>query len=96
MDAEQKIDGFGREEFQGWINHPFTKFIKTFLQDKSAYYQQIAMEHFLAGTEPKDFQALRGQIIELDEIRNVSWDSISAFYEQTQKTEDNEQDTENL
>lgn len=88
-----KIKGLSAQEFSGWKGHPFTKFFLEYLREKQEFYKEAALEEWIA--QGNIHEALRGQIIELESMRNITWEEIAMFYEEQTQPEEDELKEEN-
>lgn len=75
-----------KEQFGLWKHEPATKWFFDYLINKRAYLRSAALEIWLADPS-KLSETVRGQIIELDEIADLPWDAIEAFYQEREYNE---------
>lgn len=73
-----------KEQFGLWKHEPVTRWFLDYLINKRAFLKSAALENWLAGS--KSFgdinQTVRGQIIELEEICDLPFEAIEAFYKE--------------
>ena len=74
-----------KEQYGLWKHEPVTKWFFDYLIAKQAFLKTTAQEMWLDGQEPS--QAVRGQIIEIQEIIDLPFEAITAFYEEKDGTE---------
>ena len=74
-----------REQYGLWKHEPVTSIFLKYLADKQAFLKKTAQEMWLDGQEPS--QAIRGQIIELQELIDLPFEAITALYEEENGTE---------
>lgn len=70
-----------REQYGLWKHEPVTKWFLEFLRDKQAFLKSAALDQWLQSSEWPE--TVRGQIIELQEIAELPFDAIEAFYQET-------------
>jgi hypothetical protein len=75
-----------KEQFGLWKHEPVTKWFLEFLNAKKEFLKSAALDEWLAGKAWPE--AIRGQIIELEEIANVDRSAILAFYGIEEKEDD--------
>lgn len=73
-----------KEQFGLWKHEPVTRWFFDYLLNKHAFLRSTALEQWVAGSQSfADInQAVRGQIIELEEICNLPWEAIEEFYKE--------------
>ena len=70
-----------KEQFNLWKHEPVTKYFFDYLVNKRAFLKSAALDMWLS--DPKNLsETLRGQIIELEEVTELPWDAIEAFYQE--------------
>lgn len=69
-----------KEQYGLWKHEPVTKWFFDYLVAKQNFLKKTAQEMWLDGTEPS--QAVRGQIIELQEMIDLPFEAIEAFYQE--------------
>jgi len=74
-----------KEQYGLWKHEPVTSVFLKYLADKQAFLKKTAQEMWLDGQEPS--QAIRGQIIELQELIDLPFEAITALYEEENGTE---------
>ena len=73
-----------KEQFGLWKHEPVTKWFFDYLINKRAFLRSAALEMWLA--DPKSLaETVRGQIIELEEICELSFEAIEAFYQEREE-----------
>ena len=78
--------GIGESDFASWKHHPVSKVFLKFLADKRSFLERTALGEWIAGNLSLQMdQTIRGQIIELFEIENASFEQMKAFYEEQQE-----------
>lgn len=65
-----------KEQFGLWKHEPITRVVFEYLQKKQEFLKASALEAWLSGNPWPE--AVRGQIIELEEILNISVEAIEA------------------
>ena len=75
-----------KEQFGLWKHEPVTQWFFDYLINKQAFLKSAALEMWLS--DPKSLsETVRGQIIELEEMIELPYDAIEAFYQE--RKEDN-------
>lgn len=74
-----------REQFGLWKHEPVTKWFFEFLRNKQAFLKSAALDQWLSSSEWPE--TVRGQIIELQEIAELPYEAIEAFYEEMNGSE---------
>lgn len=74
------VQGITQADFDSWKHHPVSKVILRFYRDKKDIMEQAAIQQWIAGVMTLGDQALRGQIIELDELSNMPFEALIEFY----------------
>lgn len=74
-----------REQFALWKHEPATKWFFEFLQEKQKFLMDAAVQQWIGGNAWPE--AVRGQIIELDEIAQIQHEAIVSFYKEQDGTE---------
>jgi len=69
-----------KEQYGLWKHEPVTSVFLKYLADKQAFLKKTAQEMWLDGQEPS--QAIRGQIIELQELIDLPFEAIASFYQE--------------
>jgi hypothetical protein len=69
-----------KEQYGLWKHEPVTRWFFDYLIAKQAFLKTTAQEMWLNGTEPS--QAIRGQIIELQEMIDLPFEAIEIFYQE--------------
>ena len=69
-----------KEQYGLWKHEPVTAVVLKYLRDKQEFLKKTAQDMWLDGTVPPE--ALRGQIIELQEMIDLPWEAIEAFYQE--------------
>lgn len=76
-----------KEQYGLWKHEPVTQWFLNYLINKQAFLKSAALEQWVAGSQ--DFaninQTVRGQIIELEEIIELPFEAIEAFYNERQE-----------
>lgn len=75
-----------KEQFGLWKHEPVTKWFFEYLKAKNQFMKSTAMDEWLSGRPWPE--AIRGQIIELEEIANIERAAILAFYGIEEKEDD--------
>ena len=70
-----------KEQFGLWKHEPVTRWFLDYLINKRAFLRHAALEMWLSDPS-KLTETIRGQIIELEEITELPWDAIEAFYKE--------------
>ena len=74
-----------REDYNSWKHEGVTKVVLQFLKDKQEYMKQASLERWLDTSELSE--TVRGQIIELQEMIDLPFEAIQAFYKEKNGTE---------
>lgn len=69
-----------KDQYGLWKHEAVTSVVLKYLADKQAFLKNTAQEMWLDGNMPSE--ALRGQIIELQEMIELPWEAIEAFYQE--------------
>jgi hypothetical protein len=79
-----KIFGISKEDYQAWKHHEVSKIVLKFLADKQEYLKQAALDSWVSGSQSfaDCNQTVRGQIIELNEIIELPFEAMQAFYQE--------------
>lgn len=79
-DKEPQVRGISAQDYGLWRQHPVSKLLLQFLRDKRAFLSRLAMEQWLDGSALSE--TVRGQIIEMQELENLDFASVLAFYQE--------------
>lgn len=82
-----KVFGISKEDYQAWKHEQVSKVVLQFLADKQQELKAIALESWVNGSQSFSDcnQTVRGQIIELNEIIELPFEAILAFYQDKQE-----------
>jgi hypothetical protein len=73
-----------KEQFNLWKHDPVSKWFFNYLVNKRAFLKSAAIDIWMA--DPKNLsETVRGQVIELEEICDLSHEMIEAFYQERQE-----------
>ena len=81
-----------REQYNLWKHDPVSKWFFDYLVNKRAFLKSAAIDIWMA--DPKMLsETVRGQVIELEEICDLSWEAIDSFYQERQEIHDDDSNT---
>jgi hypothetical protein len=76
-----------KEQYGLWKHEPVTKWFFDYLISKRAFLKSAALEMWLS--DPKNLsETVRGQIIELEEICDLPFEAIEAFYQEREEIQE--------
>lgn len=85
-----QVDGITKSDFQGWRHHPVSKLFLKFLDDKRKFLGDHVFDLWISGSLTLQAEdTMRGQIIELFELKNMEFDAIANFYQMDKEETDN-------
>ena len=78
-----------KEQFGLWKHEPVTKWFMEYIAAKHDLVKQVAMERWYEGSSDfhKVSDTLRGQAIELEQIRDLPYEAIKEFFDDGTKPE---------
>lgn len=81
-----------KEQFNLWKHDPVSKWFFNYLINKQAFLKHAALEQWVAGSQSfaDCNQTVRGQIIELEEIVDLPFEAIEAFYQERENGAESE------
>lgn len=81
-----------KEQFGLWKHDPVSKLFFNYLTNKRAFLKHAALEQWVAGSQSFSDcnQTVRGQIIELEEIIELPFEAIEAFYQERENGAESE------
>ena len=76
-----------REDYNSWRHELVTRSVLQFLRDKQEYIKHTALESWVMGSDQfaSINQTVRGQIIELQEMIDLPFEAIEAFYKEKEE-----------
>ena len=81
--------GLSAAEFQMWRHHPVSKVILRFLERYRRASQELLLRGWQTGSlRLVDEQEARGRWLAIEDILNLEWESIRAFYDADTPAED--------
>lgn len=76
-----------KEQYGLWKHEPVTRWFFDYLINKQAFLRSASLEMWLS--DPKSLsETVRGQIIELDEIIELPFEAIEAFYQEREEIQE--------
>lgn len=81
QEAAPQVRGITKADVQSWKHHPVSRFVLGYYEDKRAFIERAAIDQWISGKlSLQGDQTLRGQIIELIEAAEISFEGLQAFY----------------
>lgn len=86
--AVARLAGITPEGFAFWRHHPVSKVVLQFMRDRAAMLEQEMLLRWRnkASHLGEENEAL-GRVVELEELAELSFDNLVAFYQPDQKSE---------
>lgn len=98
-DAKTTMLELSEQEFRMWQHSTITAAFLQFMDDQIAAFREIGMDLLEAGAfrqndphEDRNPDVVRGKLLALKELRQISLDRIQGFYLDQQRAEDSQEE----